>query len=174
MLLVWMSRSAIPAWRRASRTRAIRVAACWIAPLAVADRVTPPALMIATSGTRVTSPVAFMSSRVPAIVWVIAGACCAWAEAGTNAVPSASAARIGYFMRGVLYQSLNGGSLARQPWLFDERFSPASGAVADNQPGDEQDQKRAQNAGNEACALVLSVPADRMTDPSRDQGAGDA
>jgi hypothetical protein len=48
--------------------------------------------MIAMSGTRVTSPVALMSSRVPAIVWVTAGVCCATAAAGSDAATIANAA----------------------------------------------------------------------------------
>jgi hypothetical protein len=49
----------------------MRSAVSWSAPLAVDERDTTPAEMIATSGTRVTSPVALMSSRVPLMLCVI-------------------------------------------------------------------------------------------------------
>src|SRR3954454_22895688 len=110
MLLVWISRSAIPACLSASRTLAIRVAACWIAPLAVAERVTTPAEMIARSGTRLTSPVALMSRRVPAIVWVVDGAGRPPAPAGRPAAPIASPARIAYFIFGFPWQSFHDGN----------------------------------------------------------------
>jgi hypothetical protein len=69
MLLVWMSRSAIPARFSAARTRSIRAAFCWIAPLAVAERGHHAGGDDRDVGHAVTSPVALMSSRVPAIVW---------------------------------------------------------------------------------------------------------
>jgi hypothetical protein len=92
MLLVWISRSAIPERLSAARTRSIRVAFWESAALAVAARVTTPAEMIATSGTRVASPSALMSSRVPLTGWVNVGACCAWAAAERDAALRASAA----------------------------------------------------------------------------------
>ena len=91
-MLVWMSRSAIPARFSAARTRSIRAAFSWIAAVAVGCRVTTPAEMIAMSGTRVTSPVALTSSRVPAIGWHRRWTACAAAAAGSAAAPSASAA----------------------------------------------------------------------------------
>ena len=60
-----MSLSAIPARLSAARTRSICAALSAIAPVAVVDLVTTPAEMIARSGTRLTVPVALMSSRVP-------------------------------------------------------------------------------------------------------------
>jgi hypothetical protein len=48
--------------------------------------------MVATSGTRVVSPVAVMSRRVPAIGSEKVGAVCAAAPCGAAAAPSASAA----------------------------------------------------------------------------------
>jgi hypothetical protein len=69
MFEVWMSRSAIPAAFNAARTRSIRAAFSLIAAVALAERVMTPAEIIATSGTRLTSPVAMTSSRVPEMVW---------------------------------------------------------------------------------------------------------
>ena len=101
MLLVWMSRSSIPARFSAARTRSIRLAASWMAPLAVVERVTTPAEMIATSGTRVTSPVALMSSRVPAIDWVID-----WAGWAAAAVENVAAPIISAASRACLHRSI--------------------------------------------------------------------
>jgi hypothetical protein len=64
---------------------------------AVGARETTPAEMIATSGTRVTSPVALMSRRVPAIVCVI-DACWALAADGKEAALIISAATRAFFM----------------------------------------------------------------------------
>jgi Na+/glutamate symporter len=70
----------------------MREAFSCIAALAFGCRVTTPAEMIATSGTRVTSPVALMSSRVPVIGGM--GSSAAWAATdvtGSAAALSASA-----------------------------------------------------------------------------------
>ena len=76
-----MSLSSIPARFSAARTRSIRAAFSSIAAVAVGCSVCTPAEMIARSGTRVTSPVALMSSRVPLISGTWTGTVCTWAAA---------------------------------------------------------------------------------------------
>ena len=63
-----MSRSATPALRIAATVAAVRFAFSLIAPAAVGAWVTTPALIVAMSGTALTSPVATTSSRVPASI----------------------------------------------------------------------------------------------------------
>jgi hypothetical protein len=94
--LVWMSLSSIPARLSAARTRSIRAAFCWIAAEAVVARVTTPVEMMATSGTRVTSPLAETSSRVPAIGWTML--VWAGAAAGAAIAAAASSGTINLFM----------------------------------------------------------------------------
>ena len=87
-MLVWMSRGWTPARASAARTRSIRAAFWRIASTAVGAWVTTPALIRTMSGTRVTSPVATMSSRVPPIVaagWLCASAALAGIVAANRA-----------------------------------------------------------------------------------------
>jgi hypothetical protein len=92
-----MSRSAIPARFSACRTEAICRAFCSSAAVAVGAVVTTPALIRAMSGTRLTSPVATTSRRVPLTdrrrrVWADA-----WSGRRRSASKAASF-RIGYRM----------------------------------------------------------------------------
>ena len=105
-----MSRSATPARLSAAITRSIRAAFSRTASDAVAARVTTPDEMMATSGTRVTSPVALTSSRVPPIVCVIVGPDWAYAAVGAQTAPSAAASRI-FFM---VQASFNSGDAPRR------------------------------------------------------------
>src|SRR5436190_11710654 len=173
MLLVWMSRSAIPAALSAARTWFIRLAACCSAPVALGERVTTPAEMIARSGTRVTSPVALISRRVPAIVCVTLGVCCAAAAAGSDAAAIVSAASKACLIVLISLVAHASRKLAPAPWLFAERGSPGSAAPGD-QPIDQQNQECADNCGDEARALAHAVPTDRVADPAGEQRPGNA
>ena len=86
-----MSRSATPARFSAARTFSMRAAFWPIASLADTAWVVTPAEMVARSGTRLTSPVALISSRVPARDWITAGAGCAKAAAGNIIAPASAA-----------------------------------------------------------------------------------
>ena len=70
--------------------------------------------MIARSGTRVTSPVALMSSRVPAIAWVIGRRRCASGGGGERGGAKRQRRQKWIFHRSFLLQSLNDGN-ARAP-----------------------------------------------------------
>src|SRR5687768_14356799 len=143
MFEVWMSRSAIPAALSAARTRSIRAAFWLIAAVALAERVMTPAEMIATSGTRLTSPVALTSSRVPEMVWT--NGCttdCVWPIAGAATAASARAAKKACFIWMILMWTDMAREFARAPWLFAERLLLArrSGRpAAQDQAIDEQD-----------------------------------
>ena len=103
-----MSLSSIPARFSAARTRSMLAAFSSIAAVAVGCRVCTPAEIIARSGTRVTSPVALMSSRVPVKTGTAATACWAGTLAGiaslagfrglpgSGAYSASKAAAIGY------------------------------------------------------------------------------
>src|SRR6185437_14351772 len=162
-----MSRSATPARFSAASTRLIRSAESWIAPLAVAERETTPAVMIATSGTLVTSPTAVTSSRVPAIVCVMAGRSCAMAGANGAADASASAPSRRYFIDCSSLLMTSSGLRPRHGCLLNGR-SLHPPAARDQPVNDEQDD-RADDRGDEARALAGLVPADRVADPSGDQ-----
>ena len=96
MPLVWMSRSAMPAPRRAAITLSICTAFARIAALASAAWVTTPVEMVATSGTRVASAVVAIDSNVPSAAIGGAGGIGDWALAcmGTPAARARARARV--------------------------------------------------------------------------------
>jgi hypothetical protein len=69
----------------------------------------------------VTSPVALMSSRVPAMFCVIVD-CWAAAADGSAAEPSISAQKSTFFIFSFPKAFISARTLARAPWLFAERL----------------------------------------------------
>src|SRR5688572_5618118 len=171
MLLVWMSRSAIPARFSAARTRSMRAAFWLIAAVAVAARVTTPAEILAMSGTRLTSPVTLTSSRVPLMVWTTGT--CAGAAAGSAIAARHNDASKADFILGILRLLLMSARVTPLSWLFAEHDGPASSPTGD-QPVDQQEDKGTDNRGNEARAIARPVPAQAVPDPTGQEGAGNA
>src|SRR6476469_1267263 len=100
--------------------------------------------MIAMSGTRLLSPVAVTSSRVPAIVCVIV-ACCACAAAGIAAAQSISAPNMLLIAPSLLFVTM-AQRIARGAWPGAERRR--LGSPAGDQAIDEQQNEGADDSGD--------------------------
>src|SRR5215213_7844720 len=167
MLLVWMSRSAIPARFSPARTRSICAAFCASAARAVVARVITPAEMIATSGTRVASPVALMSSRVPDI-WTTPPTACAPPALGTAAAPRSSAAKNPYRILFIL----PAGRGRRSPTGHGSGMNGAKrldSPPLGNEAVDGEQDERADDGSDESGALSRVVPADHVPKPPGDE-----
>src|SRR3954453_11390630 len=101
--------------------------------------------MTATSGTRVVSPVALRSSRVPAMVWVTDGVCWAAAGAPSDAAPSSIASHVCFIVL-VLLSSGGQRSPNGHGWMMNvgEALQPA--------PSGDQAIKDEQNERANDCA----------------------
>ena len=149
----------------------MRLAASCSAPVAVADRETTPAVMIATSGTRVTSPVAVTSSRVPAIVWVIE-ACCAAARPTRQRRPASGRPNSSHCN--------SPGNVHIQAQRSPERNGcflnalESDPAAARDDPVDRENDEGADDRADEARALARLVPVEEMPKPSGKHRARDS
>src|SRR5687768_7352701 len=149
-----MSRSSIPARFSAARTRSIRVAFSAIAPVAVDERVTTPAEIMARSGTRLTVPVALTSSRVPATgrakpagSWALAGA----AERAAALISSA------IMIRFISHSPDARHRAASWPRRDGLNMNVSLSASAEDQSVDEQDEEGADDRGDEAGRFALLI-----------------